>query len=148
MRRTEQKQAFQKLKDVFSDQPVLELFSSDCEDGVHTDPSSVGLASILFQRGKEDSVLRPVMFYSRKLSEDEGKYHSYELEVLAIVDSLDWFLVYLWGRESRFVRQLWLPRSSRRLYQEWSGGGSSLQEFSFETVPWSKAAYVDALSRQ
>jgi hypothetical protein len=41
--------------------------------------------------------MHPVSYYSRKTSKEELKYHSFELEALVIVCSLERFRVYLIG---------------------------------------------------
>lgn len=55
-----------------------------------------GIAGVLMQIGS-DNKLHPVSYYSRKTSSEESKYHSYELEALAIVCSLERFRVYIIG---------------------------------------------------
>lgn len=46
---------------------------------------------------QKDGKMHPVSYYSRKTTKDEEKYHSYELEALAIVCALERFRVYLIG---------------------------------------------------
>lgn len=41
--------------------------------------------------------MHPISYFSRKTTKDEAKYHSYELEALAIVSALERFRVYLIG---------------------------------------------------
>lgn len=62
---------------------------------MHTDASSVGIGVLL----QEDSSgrLHAVSYFSRKTTKEEAKYHSYELEALAIVNTLERFRVYLLG---------------------------------------------------
>ena len=47
--------------------------------------------------------MHPVHFYSKKNSRDEEKYHSYELEILALVKALKKFRVYLLGMQFTVV---------------------------------------------
>lgn len=49
--------------------------------------SSYGLAAILMQK-QEDGHFHPVMYFSKKTTQTESKYHSFELEMLAIVQAL------------------------------------------------------------
>lgn len=56
--------------------------------------SQVGLGAVLMQR-QEDNKLHTVCYFSRKTSKDESKYHSYELQALAIVCALERFRVFL-----------------------------------------------------
>ena len=51
-----------------------------------------------------DKKFHPICFYSRKTTMDEAKYHSHELEALAIVCSLERFRVHLVGIEL-FIRK-------------------------------------------
>ncbi|XP_076278315.1 uncharacterized protein LOC143208116 [Lasioglossum baleicum] len=64
---------------------------------LHTDASALGFGAILLQRDNEDRLLHPIHYASGKTNPCEEKYHSYELEVLAVVKSLKKFRVYLIG---------------------------------------------------
>ncbi|XP_033221011.1 uncharacterized protein LOC117175411 [Belonocnema kinseyi] len=88
--------AFDTLKQRLLEKPVLAIYTPGAETEVHTDASQIGLGAVLFQRQK-DGKLHPVFNFSRKTSKDESKYHSYELEALAIVCALERFRVYLIG---------------------------------------------------
>ena len=88
--------AFCKLRDVLVSRPVLSLFNPDSSTELHTDASQIGLAGILMQRGPDER-LHPVSYYSRRTADVERKYHSYELETLAVVESLRKFRSYLLG---------------------------------------------------
>lgn len=46
---------------------------------------------------------KPVFYFSRHTNEAEKSYHSYELEVLAIVETLQRFRIYLLGKLFRVV---------------------------------------------
>lgn len=48
----------------------------------------------MFQKG-EDNKQHVIAYYSRQTTVAEEKYHSYELETLAVVESLKKFRVYL-----------------------------------------------------
>lgn len=87
-------QAFQIIKDILTQSPVLKIYNPVAETEVHTDASSVGLGAILLQKD-EDGKLHPVAYYSWRTSPDESKYHSYDLETLAVVQALKHFRVYL-----------------------------------------------------
>ncbi|KAK9738048.1 RNase H-like domain found in reverse transcriptase [Popillia japonica] len=80
-----QEEAFQKAKDVLTQRPVLALYNPEATFEVHTDASKIGLAGILLQR-MADTPLKPVAYFSRQTSDLEERYHSYELETLAVVD--------------------------------------------------------------
>ena len=84
----EQEKAFLDLKERLSSHPILKDNNPEARTEVHTDASSRGIGGILLQEG-EDEKLHAVSYFSRKTTKDESKYHSYELEALAIVCTLE-----------------------------------------------------------
>lgn len=52
-----QEEAFRQLKKTLRNPPVLAIYNPECQHEVHTDASAVGIAGILFQRAKDDSLL-------------------------------------------------------------------------------------------
>ena len=98
----EQERAFTMLKDKLTCKPVLEVFNFNAEHEVHCDASSVGLAGILLQ-STDGKTFNPVLYYSRHCTEVESKYPSFELEVLAVVESLERFRVYILGKPFKVV---------------------------------------------
>ncbi|KAK9687316.1 RNase H-like domain found in reverse transcriptase [Popillia japonica] len=56
-----------------------------------------GFGGVLLQKDTEDGELHPVYYWSKKTNDAQRKYHSYELEVLAVVEALKKFRVYLLG---------------------------------------------------
>lgn len=97
-----QRTAFEKLKDKLIYAPILALYDPNGIRELHTDASAVGLAGILLQ-SKDDTQSQPVFYFSRHCMKDEQRYHSYELEVLAVVESLERFRIYLLGTHFRLV---------------------------------------------
>lgn len=143
--------AFGQLKDVLCSEPVLCLYDLKKNHEVHTDASSVGLAGVLMQE-ESAGIFKPVFYYSRHCSETESKYHSYELEVLAIVESLERFRVYLLGKPFRVITDsaaVTTTRKSKPLLPMVARWWLKLQEYDYELVhrAGNKIAYVDALSR-
>ena len=55
------------------------------------------------QVSPEDNKLHPVHYLSRKTTSTESRYHSYELELLAIVKALEKFRIYLYGIPFKIV---------------------------------------------
>ncbi|GFY30442.1 retrovirus-related Pol polyprotein from transposon 17.6 [Trichonephila clavipes] len=92
----QQKEAFEKLKKTMSDGPILHTYKYGRKTELHTDTCKQGYASILLQQA-EDGKLHPVYYMSKKTNTAEEKYDSYELEVLAIINALKQFRVYLLG---------------------------------------------------
>lgn len=92
----EQKAAIEELKLRLTEAPVLRIYSPDAEaTELHTDASQWGFGAVLLQKDSNDRQLHPVCYTSQKTTEVQRKYHSYELEVLEIVEALKKFRVYL-----------------------------------------------------
>lgn len=145
-----QNDAFNKLKTRLIERPILAIYSVDAETEVHTDASKIGLGGILLQ--KNEGNWKAVAYFSRQTTKEEQRYHSYELEALAVVQTLKKFRTYLIGIKFRvvtdcnalrtaFTKKDLLPRIGR-----W---WLTLQEYDFEVIyrPGSKMSHADALSR-
>lgn len=87
---------FEELKAKLCSEPILSIYSPLSETQLHCDASSVGFGSILMQK-QVDGKFHPVFYFSKRTTECESKYHSYELETLAVVYALKRFHVYLHG---------------------------------------------------
>ena len=66
--------------------PVLAHFDQNIDGVVQTDASLVGLGAVLMQDAGDGP--RPVAFISRKITDAGSKYHTNELECLAILWAL------------------------------------------------------------
>jgi hypothetical protein len=66
--------------------PILAIFNPQLEIKLYTDASPIGWAGILIQVENDKEVV--VAYFSRHNSSVEQKYHSFELETLAIVVSV------------------------------------------------------------
>ena len=84
------------LKERLVARPVLALYNAETAIEVHTDASKLGLGGILLQK-QSDGSWRPVAYFSRSTNPMEQVYHSYELETLALVETVKRFRVYLVG---------------------------------------------------
>lgn len=146
-----QEHAFEKVKMLLTNRPILALYDPKAEVELHTDACKNGVAGILLQRNS-NKVLQPVSYFSRKTTVDERKLHSYELETLAVIASLNRFRVYLIGipfkiltdcnaLRSTLVKRDLIPRIARWWVQ--------LQEYdcTIEYRPGARMAHADALSR-
>ncbi|GFU29237.1 hypothetical protein TNCV_4467891 [Trichonephila clavipes] len=98
-----QKASFEELKRLFCQKPVLGIYRQNCETEIHSDASIDELAAFLFQRYRDDNSLHPIYYMSGKTSETERNYTSYELEVLAIIDALKKFKVYILGMPFKII---------------------------------------------
>ena len=86
--------AFQNLKDLFMETPVLDHSRSYA---LQTDASERGLGAVLSQADHQGDE-HPIAYASRKLLPRETKYSTIEKECLAIVWALKFFHVYLFGQ--------------------------------------------------
>jgi hypothetical protein len=147
-----EEEAFRQLQRTLTTRPTLALFNPELTTEVHTDASMLGLAGILLQYQTSDTRLHPVAYFSRQTTNGEQKFHSYELETLAVVESLKKFRSYLLGIQftavtdcnalkATSVKKQIIPRIARWWLQ--------LQEFSFEVKyrPGTRMKHVDTLSR-
>jgi hypothetical protein len=88
--------AFDKVKQLLTEAPVLKLPEPDKPFEVICDASIMGVGAVLTQEG------RPVAYESRKLSPAEVRYTTREQEMLAVVHALQTWRCYLEGAEAGF----------------------------------------------
>ncbi|GFV55431.1 retrovirus-related Pol polyprotein from transposon 17.6 [Trichonephila clavipes] len=74
-----QMEAFEKLKKLLTESPVLSIFQQGRTTELHTDASQQGYGAVLLQEA-EDGKLHPVQYMSQKKTPAEEKYSSYELD--------------------------------------------------------------------
>jgi len=100
-----QEAAVDSLKQCLSSAPVLKIYNPEATSTeLHTDASQFGFGAVLLQADdSDDERLHSICFMSKKTSEAQQKFHSYELEVLAIVEALKKFRVYLLGLRFKIV---------------------------------------------
>lgn len=143
--------AFETLKERLCCEPVLCLYDPAKFHEVHTDASSTGLAGVLMQL-ESDGKLHPCFYYSRHCTFAEQKYHSFELETLAIVEFLEKYRVCLVGQHFRIVTDcaaVTTTKNTKPMIPRIARWWLKLQEFDYELVhrPGLQLAYVDAMSR-
>ena len=73
--------AFITLKKLLINSPVLSVFNPHRETELHTDAK-------LLQK-QDDGKFHPVAYFTKVTSDDESRYHSFELETLAIKYTLE-----------------------------------------------------------
>lgn len=144
--------AFRRLIDSISSAPVLRIPDFSKPFIVTCDASVIAVGSVLSQIFHDGE--HPIAFYSHKLESAESRYPSHELELLAIVKSLERWRCYLEGskfivktdHESlRYVRRQ--KQMSRRMYR-WVELLESFDfDFSIEYQPGRSNVVADALSR-
>ena len=79
--------AFEKLKETLAEKVTLAFPNFKKKFFLTTDASNVAIGGVLQQKD-ENNQLRPLTFFSRKLSQSEAKYSTIEREALAIVYGL------------------------------------------------------------
>lgn len=75
---------------------MLAFPDPDAEISVMTDASSTSIGGTINQIQKD--IMRPIAFFSRKLSPAETKYSTYDRELLAVYATLQRFAYLLEGR--------------------------------------------------
>lgn len=148
-----QREAFEFLKQKLSERPILNIYDPNAKyTEIHTDASKHGLAGILMQKLDDSDSLKVVAYYSRQTSPQEKNFHAYELETLAVVESLKKFRVYVLGIQFKVItdcRALRTTLTKRDLIPRIARWWLQLQEFQFdiEYREGTKMCHVDALSR-
>jgi transposase InsO family protein len=84
-------QNFEKLKQLLAKQVVLAYPDFSLPFEIYTDASNKQIGAVLQQKG------RPLAFYSRKLNDAQTRYTVIELELLAIVETLQEYRTILLG---------------------------------------------------
>ncbi|KAG8497034.1 hypothetical protein CXB51_008258 [Gossypium anomalum] len=84
-------EAFEKLKKVLTEAPVLTQPESGKDFTVYSDASHVGLGCVLMQEGKV------VAYASRQLKPHEGNYPTHDLELAVVIFALKIWRHYLYG---------------------------------------------------
>lgn len=143
-------QTVENLKKSLIENAVLNIFDPTLPTVLYTDASRDGIGCILVQLTCQGE--KPVHFYSRQTTTEEKNYHSFELELLAIVVGLQKFRHYLLGSNFKIItdcnavrhtlnKKDIIPRVSRWVLQT--------QEFTFDIShrPGTQMQHVDALSR-
>ena len=85
----EHQRCFDGIQQLLTENMLLTKYDESLPVGLVCDASDIGIGSCLFQ--VEDDKIRPIEFYSRKLTAAEKKYHIREKEFLAIKSALTHF---------------------------------------------------------
>ena len=86
---TEAQKAFDELKRLVTQAPILALPNFDNAFQVECDASGIGIGGVLSQGG------RPIAYFSEKLNDVRQRYSTYDKEFYAIVRSLEYWRHYL-----------------------------------------------------
>jgi len=142
------KQAFITLKRELIAYPVLRFVRPS--RGNRRTHRCMRTRAILLQKQRDKS-WAPTAYFSRPTNETESRYHSYELEMLAVVKAVERFHIYLHGIQFKIVTDcnaLVYATKKANLNPRISRWILALQNYSFEVVhrPGGKMAHLDALS--
>lgn len=114
-------------------EPVLTLFQEEAPIQLYTDASSLGFGAVLVQ--VIDGRQHVVAFMSMRTTDAESRYHSYELETLAVVRAMKHFRQYLYGRKFTVITDCNALKASKhkkdllpRIHRWWA----FLQNYDFE----------------
>uniref|UniRef100_A0A8K9V225 Gypsy retrotransposon integrase-like protein 1 n=1 Tax=Oncorhynchus mykiss TaxID=8022 RepID=A0A8K9V225_ONCMY len=146
--------AFNKLKALFTDAPVLAHPDPSLAFIVEVDASEAGVGAVLSQRSGTPPKLRPCAFFSRKLSPAERNYDVGDRELLAVVRALKVWRHWLEGAKHPFLiwtdhQNLEYIRAARRLNPRQARWAMFFTRFRFTLSyrPGSQNVKADALSR-
>ena len=89
----EHQKAFQELKQVITEAPVLAFYDTEKDNLIQSDASLKDLGCVLLQDGK------PTCYASRSLNEAESKYSNIERELLAACWALEKLNHYVYGKK-------------------------------------------------
>lgn len=148
---SEHEYSFNLLKTKLTERPVLAIYDPHAKTEIHSDASSLGLGGILLQY-QDDGDLKPVAYFSRVTSREEMHYHSYELETLAVVESLKRFRIYVTGIPVKVITDCAALRTTltkKDLIPRIARWWLTIQDFDIEIEyrPGDRMKHVDALSR-
>ena len=92
----DERRAFNTLKQALTGAPVLAHPDPQRQWTVQTDASGLAIGGVLSQK-QDDGLMRPVAFWSKKLSSAERNYSATERELMAIVEAAKHWRAYLHG---------------------------------------------------
>ena len=144
--------AFELLKSKLVSAPILAINNPKYETELHCDASSLGFGSVLMQR-QPDHKFHPVFYFSKRTTTTESKYHSYELEKLAIVYALRRFRIYLQGITFKIITDCnfsTMALNKKEINPRISRWALELLNYDYTTEhrPGTKMGHVDAPSRR
>ena len=145
-------EAFYELRRRMASAPILKYFDPRHETELWTDASAKAIGGAVLQRDERGN-LRPVAYYSRRLSPSEENYSTYQRELLGIRDCLLAFRFYLIGMhfvvktDHSSLRWLTEQPEMSSLQARWY---TVFQDYHIKEIQYVKGernALADALSR-
>ncbi|KAF8747082.1 Chromo (CHRromatin Organization MOdifier) domain [Rhizoctonia solani] len=151
---TREQEAFQGLKDAFTNAPVLCHANPSKPYFLETDASGAALGSILSQR-QEDGRLHPLGFLLESFKGAEQNYNTHNKELLAIIRSFEYWRIFLEGTAHPITvftdhRNLEYWKESRTFNRRHARWHLLLAGYNFQIVyrPGKQSGKPDALSRR
>lgn len=144
-------EAYELLKTKLLDSPILSIYNPTSETELHCDASSIGFGAILLQR-QNDNRFHPIFYFSKRTTDIESRYHSFELETLSIIYALRRFRIYLLGIKFKIVtdcQSLTLTLNKKFISPRIHRWSLEMQGYDYviEHRSSNKMEHVDALSR-
>ena len=93
----EEKEAFEKLKEVVTGNLCIAHFNPKLETILITDAGPVGLGAILAQK-QDDGTIKPISYASKSLSKQEQRYSQTERDALGVVWAGERFHLMIYGK--------------------------------------------------
>ncbi|KAI0996107.1 hypothetical protein K3495_g12074 [Podosphaera aphanis] len=131
----EHEKSFEKLKELFITAPVLALYDPDRLTVVEADCSGYVMGACLSQYD-HGNTLRPIAYFSRKLSPTESNYEIYDKELLSIISAVKEWRGELMGLKDQFTilsdhKNLQYFMSTRKLSERQVRWSYTLSQFDF-----------------
>ena len=144
--------AFIQLKNILASEPVLAIYNPHAETEIHCDASIDGYGAVLQQKSIIDNQFHPVYYFSKKTTPTQRRFSSYELEVIAVIEALKKFRIYVFGIPFKIVtdcKAFKMTMDKKDLCPKIARWAFLLSEFNYtiEHRKGSSMRHVDALSR-
>ena len=91
------RQAFTRLRQAFTEAPILSHFDPERHIRIETDASGYAIGGVLSQLTSASGQWNPVAYFSRKMIPAETRYETHDGELLAIVEAFKTWRHYLEG---------------------------------------------------
>ncbi|KAK3106454.1 hypothetical protein FSP39_020404 [Pinctada imbricata] len=151
-----QQSAFEKLKTLLCDSPILAFPRYDLQFRLAVDTCSKGIGYMLYQYHPSENgehILRVIRFGSKSLSKWQKSYGPTKLELLGMTTAIMDCAAYLRCNffvvecDHQALQPLFRKKLKGAIYERWL---TLLQQFNFDIVykPASQMVVVDALSRE
>ncbi len=151
---TKQQEAFDTLKQLFLEAPMLQMYDPVRATRVETDASDYALGAILSQQC-DDGKWRPVFYHSRKFSGAELNYDVHDKELLAVISAFEQWEAQLIGARQQVEvfsdhQNLTSFTTTKKLNRRQVRWAELLAIFDFKIYhrPGSLNGAADALSRR